>query len=183
MTPGPLRKVWSDYTFFRIVLQSQQSVAQNSSQALSRGGHANKHHSHSCNRARSTGILRKWWSRYAFFRILSQSQRSKPENQRSQQLKPRKSAQSTVKQRKRAVKVLTRGRSCDCRVQPPQVIVDKLTSIPACSHRAVLACPDDGSGHLCCPVCCPHHSQYLADRLFVSEDQSSHQTQVSSLDA
>ena len=84
--------------------------------SYTRGGHANKHHSHSCDRARSTRILRKWWSCYAFFRILLQSQRSKLENQHSQQSKSRKSVQSTVKQRKRAVKVLTRGRSYDCGV-------------------------------------------------------------------
>ena len=118
MTPGPLRKVWNHYTFFCIVLQSQQSMAQNSMvdrQALSRGGHANKHHSHSCDRARSTRILRKWWSRYAFFHTLAKST-----------VKARKPAQSTIKALKistvngqaaqKSSQSLTRGRSCDCRV-------------------------------------------------------------------
>ena len=81
-----------------------------------RGGHSNKHHNRSCDCTWSARILRKGWSHYTFFRILSQSQRSKPENQRGQQSKPRKSVQSMVKPRKRAVKVFTRSRSCDCRV-------------------------------------------------------------------
>ena len=57
---------------------------------LSRGGHFNKHCSHSYDRTRSTRILSKGWNRYAFFRILSQSQRSKP----------RKSAQSMASRAK-----------------------------------------------------------------------------------
>lgn len=53
--------------------------------------------------------------------------------------------------------------------------------IPILSRRAVLACSDDGSGHLCYPLRCPHHSQHLAHCIFISEDQSSPQTQVSSI--
>ena len=79
----------------------------------SRGGHSNKQHSHSCDRAQSTRILRKRCSHDVF---LSQSQQSKPENQHDQQSKPQRSAQSTVKPHNRAVKVLTHGRSCECRV-------------------------------------------------------------------
>lgn len=52
---------------------------------------------------------------------------------------------------------------------------------PILSHRAVLACSDDGPGHLCYPLRCPHHSQHLAYCIFISQDQSSPQAQVRSI--
>ena len=52
---------------------------------------------------------------------------------------------------------------------------------PPCAHmyRAVLACSNDGSGHLCSSFCCPHRSEHLAGRLLIQKDKNSPQTQVS----
>ena len=52
---------------------------------------------------------------------------------------------------------------------------------PPCAHmyRAVLACSNDGSGHLCSSFCCPHCSEHLAGRLLIQKDKNSPQTQVS----
>ena len=46
-------------------------------------------------------------------------------------------------------------------------------------YRAVLACSNDGSGHLCSSFCRPHRSEHLAGCLLIQKDKNSPQTQVS----
>ena len=85
------------------MLNSDSVLGLNPTKQGSWGGHSNKH---SCNHARSTRIMRKGgvaMDSSVYYRNVNNGQSLKI-------------SRSAVKPRKRAVEVLTHGRSCDCRI-------------------------------------------------------------------